>query len=267
MTVALIITTYNWPEALELTLQSVLTQTRIPDEIIIADDGSDDETRSLIQNFSKTNPSLNFIHSWQEDEGFRASSSRNKAIAKSNSEYIILIDGDILLEKKFICEHLKFAKKGYFTQGSRVLIENTKTQNLFKTKETHISYITRGIANRKNAIHSSFLSAIFSHISKSLKGIKTCNFAFFRQDCININGFNEDFIGWGREDSGVAIRLTNSGIKRQNLRFNAIAFHLYHKENSREMLKKNDEIMQNSIDKQLIWCNNGINKYLSKNRQ
>lgn len=262
MTCSLIITTYNWPEALEQTLQSILKQTQIPDEVIIADDGSRDETRSLIQNFSKNNPSLNLIHSWQEDDGFRASASRNKAIAKSTSDYIILIDGDMVLEENFIDDHLRFAKKGYFTQGSRVLIKNEKTQNLFKTKSCHISFATNGISNRKNAIHSTLLSKIFSHSSEDLRGIKTCNFAFFRQACINVNGFNEDFIGWGREDSEFAIRLINSGIKRQNIRFNAIAFHLYHKENSRKMLEKNDKILQDSIDKKLTWCQNGIDKYL-----
>ncbi|MDX1809434.1 MAG: glycosyltransferase family 2 protein [Sulfurospirillaceae bacterium] len=264
MTCSLIITTYNWPDALEQTLKSVLRQTHIPDEVIIADDGSTDATKALIEKFSLENPQLNIIHSWQEDEGFRASASRNKAIARSHCKYIVLVDGDMILEQNFISDHLKFAKDGYFTQGSRVLVKEAKTKEIFDGKVLKNSWLSCGISNRKNAIHSNVLSKIFSKKSQSLRGIKTCNFAFFREDCIRVNGFNEDFIGWGREDSEFAIRLLNSGIQRQNLRFNAVAFHLYHKENSRKMLEKNDEILQESVDKKLMWCQNGIDKYLAQ---
>lgn len=264
MTCSLIITTYNWPEALEQTLKSVLKQTHIPDEIIIADDGSGEDTRVAIERFSTENLQLHIIHSWQEDEGFRASTSRNKAIAKSKCEYIILADGDMILDKNFISDHLKFTQAGYFTQGSRVLVDETKTKEILDGKAFKSSWFSCGISNRKNAIHSCLLSKIFSNGSQSLKGIKTCNFAFFRQDCINVNGFNEDFVGWGREDSEFAIRLLNAKVKRQNLRFNAVAFHLYHKENSRKMLEKNDQILKDSIDKKLTWCANGIDKYLGQ---
>jgi hypothetical protein len=84
---------------------------------------------------------------------------------------------------------------------------------------------------------------------------------FFKQDCLDINGFNSDFIGWGREDSEFAVRLINNGISRKNLRFNSIQFHLWHDENTRVSLNKNDLILKSSIENNLIWCKNGIDKY------
>ena len=101
MRVSLIITTYNRPDALMLVLQSIANQTKLPEEVIIADDGSDNNTKELITNFQESS-SFNIVHSWQEDKGFRAANSRNKAIAISNFEYIVLVDGDMILHPKFI---------------------------------------------------------------------------------------------------------------------------------------------------------------------
>ncbi len=262
MTCSLIITTYNWEKALYHVLLSCSTQSVLPEEIIIADDGSLDKTKTLIEQFAKEHPTLTIIHSWQKDLGFRAAMSRNKAIAKASGTYIILIDGDMCLHQNFIKDHLSFAKKGFFSQGTRVLIKNKTTQKIFDSKKLSLNFFSRGISNRKNTIHSHFLSSLFSMQKNNLKGIKTCNLAFFKEDCIAINGFNEDFIGWGREDSEFAERLLNSGIKRQDIKFNAIAYHLYHHENTRASLPQNDAILKHTIEKKLAWCDNGIDKYL-----
>ena len=83
--------------------------------------------------------------------------------------------------------------------------------------------------------------------------------AFYRQDCLNINGFNNEFEGWGREDSEFSVRLQNSGVKRRNIRFNAIQFHLWHNENTNVSLDRNNLILQNTINNHIQWCENGIN--------
>ena len=86
--------------------------------------------------------------------------------------------------------------------------------------------------------------------------------AFYKQDCIDINGFNNEFEGWGREDSEFITRLLNSGINRKNIRFNAIQFHLWHNENIRNSLEKNEAILQNTINNQIKWCDSGLKKFL-----
>jgi len=261
MTCSLVITTYNWKDALELVLLSVQKQSLLPDEIIIADDGSRDDTKELITHFKNT-CNLNIIHSWQEDDGFRASASRNKAIAKASGEYIILIDGDMILHKDFIEDHVCFATKDHFVQGSRILLTQERTKSIFKSKMFEFSFFDKGLKNRKNRIKFKLLSNILSKSNRNLKGIKTCNMAFFKKDCISVNGFNEDFVGWGREDSEFAVRLLNNNILRKNIKFSAIAYHIFHNENSREMLSVNDDILENSIKSKLISCKNGIGKYI-----
>lgn len=260
MTCSLVVTTYNWKEALELVLLSALKQSVLPDEIIVADDGSRDDTKELIESFAK-NSKIPLLHSWQEDDGFRAAQSRNRAIAKSSCEYIVLIDGDMILHPDFIKDHKRFAKKGYFMQGGRVLLGEERSKELLASKELLVSPFDKDITNRKNAIQCDFLSNLFSLKSEKLSGIKTCNLAIYKSDCYKVNGFNDDFVGWGREDSEFIVRIFNAGIKRQNIKFNAIAYHIWHNENSRESLESNDKILENSIEQSLSFCENGIDKY------
>jgi len=258
MKLTLIITTYNWPEALLLVMESIKYQTILPDEVIIADDGSHDITKDLINSF-KENSGLNIIHSWQEDIGFRAARSRNNAIAKSAGEYIVLIDGDTILHNNFVKDHIDNAEFGCFVQGSRVLLSKKQTEIALSEKIINFSFFSLGIKNRKNSIHSKLLSLIFSYKRNHLRGVKSCNMAFYIKDFVSINGFNNEFEGWGREDSEFVARLINKGFKRKNVRFNAIQFHLWHKENSRMSLSKNNAMLRDTINNQIHWCENGIN--------
>jgi glycosyltransferase involved in cell wall biosynthesis len=266
MTTSLIITTYNWPKALRVVFESILKQTVLPLEIIIADDGSGKETKRLIEVY-KDKFSIPLIHSWQEDNGFRAAESRNKAIAKANGKYIILIDGDMILHKNFIKDHINHAKKGYFIQGGRVILSKELSQEILDFNIIDFSFFHKNIKNRKNMINNKFLSKLFSYEKNNIKGIRTCNMSFFKKDCIDINGFDNNFIGWGREDSEFIVRLLNNNIKRKNIKFNCTAYHIWHNENSRKSLKENDDILKNSIKNKVIFCNNGIAKFRKGNNE
>ena len=261
MRITLIITTYNWPKALILVLKSVENQTMAPGEVIIADDGSTVETREVVSRFQQ-HSELNIVHSWQQDKGFRIAKSRNKAIVKSKGEYIILIDGDIILHPNFIQDHINNSQKKYFLQGGRVLLSKDKTQQIFNANEISFSFFSSGIKNRKNAIHSNLLSKFFSIKKNGIHGIKSCNMSFYKKDCISVNGFNNEFEGWGREDSEFIVRLFNSGINRKHVYFNLIQYHLWHKESARDLLAKNEKILQNTIKNKLFYCDSGLSQYL-----
>ena len=118
---SLLISTYNWPDALELCLKSVLLQSTMPGEIIICDDGSTAETAKVVADFTKISP-VPVVHVWQEDKSFRLAMIRNKGFVVATGRYIIQADGDLIFHQHFIRDHLRFAKPGYFTTGSRVLL-------------------------------------------------------------------------------------------------------------------------------------------------
>jgi len=261
MNCTLIITTYNWPVALELVLSSVMEQTILPSEVIIADDGSEEDTKNVIEKFSD-NSLFPIIHSWQEDKGFRLSKSRNKSIALAKYEYIIVIDGDMLLHKDFIKDHVKVAKKNTYIQGSRALLQEKYT---IKTlKENFFSkppFFSNASKNKGNLIRSPLLSFFVALKSnQNLNRIRGCNFSLFREDIINVNGFNEEFVTWGKEDSEFVQRLFNYGVYRRNLKFSGIQYHLFHKEGFSN--NSNIDLLNNSIDHKIKFCKKGIDKYL-----
>jgi glycosyltransferase involved in cell wall biosynthesis len=266
MNCSLVICTYNWPEALSFVLASVTTQTELPNEIIVADDGSGELTSKAIEIFSKK-ISVPVIHSWQEDVGCRIPHSRNRAIVKSAFEYIIVIDGDTVLHQDFIKDHKSFAQLGVYIQGSRVLLQPEFTRNLF-TKNFFIkpSFFLKHAKNKLNMLHLPFLSLLISFFkSKSINRIRGSNFSLFKKDILKVNGFNEEITTWGREDSEFVQRLFNSGIYKQQLKFSGIQYHLYHNErvhNSQEIAAANNYILENTIKNSLVWCNFGINRHL-----
>ena len=135
-------------------------------------------------------------------------------------------------------------------------------KKILNNHNTNLSFFSRGLSNRKNSFHSIFLTKFFLKKKNYLHGIKTCNLAFFKTDCIRVNGFNNDFEAWGREDSEFVVRLLNIGINRKNVHFNMIQFHLWHPSSPRDFLQKNDSILQSTISNQLNWCESGLNKYL-----
>ena len=261
MKVSLVVTTYNWPEALEKVLLSALNQALLPDEIIIADDGSGPDTKLIIEKINR-NTQVPVLHCWQEDAGFRAAAIRNKAIAMAHHPYVILIDGDMVLGENFIKSHVNFARKGVFIQGARVITSPETAQDFLAGKVTKLNVFSKGISNRLNAIDLSFMSKLLSMKKKTLKGIKTCNMAFWREDAIAVNGFNEEFVGWGREDSEFVVRLLNFGLQRVNLKFGGVAYHIYHMENSRDSLPENDKRLADAVSENKKWCQDGINKHL-----
>lgn len=260
-TCALLISTYNWPEALRLVLESVKQQTRIPDEVIIADDGSGEATRELIREFQKDFP-YPLIHVWHEDDGFRLAAIRNKAIAACTSDYIIQIDGDCVLSPFFVEDHLSIAEFGYFSCGGRVLVNAAYSKFVQEHTWENPGFFSQAICNRMNMLRVPFLSKLLARKIKKnhLYAAKGCNMAFWTKDLLAVNGYNESISGWGREDSEIEIRLRKLGVKRQILKFGGTLFHLFHKEADRSRDAKNIEILNQALASSEFWTPHGIEK-------
>ncbi len=258
MNVSLIITTYNRPDALKRSIQSALDQSVLPDEILIADDGSTEETKEMLETILSEVP---IRHIWQEDRGFRLAASRNRAIAEAGGDYIINIDGDILMERHFIEEHLSCAERGIYLQGSRVLLSPELTHAILEHALPLPGPFSRGLSNRLNAFRIPWLRrALCTRAHQTLKGVRGCNFSLYREEILKVNGFNEAFTTWGREDSEFVQRLFHAGLKRKNLKFGAIAYHLYHPEGCAP--SHNDALLHACIESKSSWCTQGIDRYL-----
>ncbi|MBP6430646.1 MAG: glycosyltransferase family 2 protein [Ferruginibacter sp.] len=254
----LLISTYNWPQALQICLLSVLQQTVMPNEIVIADDGSTNDTKALIDEY-RTKTTIPIKHIWHKDEGFRKTIILNEAIRNSTQPYIIQIDGDIIIHPKFIQEHLLYAQQGFFIRGSRILLDEKNTQNYITKQKTNLHFLSSGVQHRFNAVHSTILSKIVFAFSdkQNPNNVIGCNMSFFKKDFIAVNGYNNDITGWGREDGELAARFINSGILKKQVKNKAIAFHMFHGHFSRDRDEINMQILKQAIASKIKTCTNG----------
>lgn len=256
-TTSLIIATYNWPAALDLILRSVRAQREWPHEVLIADDGSGTQTRQIIASHQRDFP-VPLVHVWHEDTGFRLAAIRNKAIAAARGDYVIQIDGDIVLHRNFVRAHRQFAERGSYVQGSRCMLSAELTSRLLQQQRARISLLERGLGNRQNALHVPALSRLVGGPTDPDRRTRGCHMAFWRDDLLAVNGYDETFEGWGREDSELAARLINRGVRRRNFKFSAIAYHLWHRQAPRDAFAHNHARYVRTLAERRRWCEAGI---------
>lgn len=252
---SLVVATYNAPQMLRLCLQSVLRQTLSPSEIIIADDGSTSFTKELIDNM-RPQFSAPLVHVWHEDEGFRLAAIRNKALSIAKGDYIIQIDGDVILERHFVEDHLRFAEAGYVVLGSRCMLTEEKTKTVLEMKDYEPSIFSSGIKRRDSALRCPLLSPLFFNNRHTVG----CNMAFWRKDVLGVNGYDEDFVGWGHEERDLVLRLTMTGVCKRKIKYAAIQYHLWHKEQSKQNLEQNEQRVRSRLAEKVSWVRNGIAK-------
>ncbi|SFF52175.1 Glycosyltransferase involved in cell wall bisynthesis [Duganella sp. CF458] len=249
-TISLIITTYNRPDALSAVVEACFAQDDNNFEIIIADDGSANNTRETVAALLARSP-VPMKHVWQEDIGFRAARARNLGTLAAQGEYIIFIDGDCVPQKDFVANHRRLSKRGHVVTGSRVLLSETYTRRLL---EQHLD-IQRLGAMEKFKLYlagsaNKFLQTMLTlpdlgRESKRFtwRRIKSCNMAVWRSDLDLVNGFDESFTGWGHEDSDLVVRLFNAGVMRKSGAFATEVYHLWHREAKRDQESSNRSVV------------------------
>lgn len=218
MDVSIIVTTFNWPEALEVNLRSVLAQTREPDEIIVADDGSNSKTAEVVGKVLKSSR-IKWRHVWHEDKGIRQARIKNLGVKYSGSDYLIFVDHDVVMHPAFIADHLSAAEKGIFLQGKRCFLPVDYTERVLVNGFGSLpSPFLRGLENKKNAYRSPFLHRLFCRRKSFQKSLRGCNLSMHRTDFLMVDGYDETFDQlWGREDSDICYRLFHNKIKVRNL--------------------------------------------------
>lgn len=262
---SLIISTYNWKEALSLCLESALKQTVLPYEIIIADDGSRNDTKELINHYQSISP-VAIKHIWHEDQGFRLTTIRNKVILASGGTYIIQIDGDILLDKNFVKDHLEVAKVGAFVCGSRVSLSQKCTDHILSSRNINKARFSGGLGYIFNELRSKIVRSYLAsrYGQKEVHRLRGCNMAFWKEDLFAVNGYNEQLTFWGHEDTELAYRLLNYGIKKRFLKMGGVAYHLWHPKASRENEQVHLNVVKEIKHSGRYWCVDGLNKYLGQ---
>jgi len=268
---SVICSTYNDPAYLELVLDSLLYQTSLNFELLIADDGSDSETKRVIKRYKDKSPFV-IKHIWHNDKGWRKAKIHNQAIMEADGDLLIFIDGDCILAPCFISDHQSIfttEQRNYVLMCRRVELgpKVTKIINFNNYRKILFSlsmdYMNSLILNdthgglRKFSVQNPFVRKLLK--ADSVNDLIGANFSIPKEKLISINGFNEDTdeLG-GSEDGDIFVRLRNTNTKLIGKKYFAPMFHKFHGRNSRVASDKYyQEILK---DFKYIYSKNGLNK-------
>ena len=258
----LVVVTYERPDALERVLASALVQTRPPHELIVADDGSGPVAAKAVERCA-ARASFPVLHVRQEHSGFRAGRVRNLAIARTASEYVVLVDGDMVLHREFVADHVRAARPGFWTQGVSIPLDVAATRRVLRTGITPPPW-GRGVDmhRRAYAVHAPWAGRPLERAANPFVAVQAGNQGFWRSDLLRVNGFDEELTGWGSEDKELCARLTNVGVRRQTLVFAAIAWHLAHRPVSRAAARANRERWHDTVRSRRTRCTRGLDQHL-----
>ena len=262
LSLTLVVNTFNQPDFLRRVLNAVTKQSEKPREAVLADDGSDLETCSVFTTWAAAQ-SFPCHRVWQERAGFRRARILNLAIARASGEYMVFLDGDTVPHPCFVADHCRMARPGSFVQGHRALIEK-RAASSFGLGDFFSDRRRALLGGQLRGLKHAFRwPRALRRYRADLRGIRGCNLAIWKADLLKVNGYNEAFIGWGREDSELAVRLISAGVRRLDVRGWAICYHLWHPPASRANLAANDQLLRISLEQKAAWCDSGLSNHFT----
>jgi glycosyltransferase involved in cell wall biosynthesis len=269
--ISIIISTYNRPDALGLVLLALAEQDAKNFEVIVADDGSTDETKQVIESVA-AKVAYNIGHVWHPHNDFRAAMIRNKSVAVAQGDYLIFLDGDSIPLTSFVRRHQDLAENNCFVVGNRVLLSASFTKDV----------LLRQLPLQRWSMWHWFKNFCCGNINRFLpvlplgsfclrhlrhtrwQGAKTCNLGMWKKDFVAVNGFDESYSGWGYEDSDLVIRLIHNKVLRKDGHFVVPVFHLWHPANSRNREQANYQKLKEIESSDSIKAVPGVDQYIKK---
>ncbi|ARM85491.1 MULTISPECIES: glycosyltransferase family 2 protein [Marinobacter] len=267
--IGVVITTYNSPLWLSKVLTGYENQSQPDFRVIIADDGSTNETRDLIDRFRERGI-LQIDHVWHEDDGFRKCQILNKAIRETDCDYLIFTDGDCIPEPDFIATHQRLAEPGVFLSGGYIKLTMPVSEAISDDDiRSGVIFDPQWLVSKgqpknhklwklsSSSLKKTFLNAI-TPAAASWNGM---NSSTWTKDLIAVNGFNED-MQYGGLDRELGERLWNFGHKSRQIRYSTVCLHLDHARgySKPEIWAKNRAIRKAVKDNRTFWAENGIEK-------
>ena len=267
LTTTIIIPVYNAVRYLELVLAGFSRQSYHSFEVIVADDGSGPEVKDLLSRFIPGSP-FPLEHVYQPDEGFRKTRILNSAIRAASTEYLILSDGDCVPHHDFVRAHFEHRAPRTVLCGRRVMLGPEMSARLTASDVLNGRYerltldkMIDGLLGRSTHWDEAIplkSDRIHSLIYRKKPTLVGCNFSLDKSLIEKINGFNEDFAGYGGEDIELEYRLRLEGARFKWVTHRAIQYHLHHE--SRQANPQNTSLLQRTIAEGRAVCRRGLIK-------
>ncbi|MFO7551343.1 MAG: glycosyltransferase family 2 protein [Haliea sp.] len=267
--IGVVITTYNSPRWLAKVLAGYEQQSHRDFSAIIADDGSGDETRAVIDRFRERGV-LHLEHVWHEDQGFRKCRILNQAIARTHCDYLIFTDGDCIPQPNLVATHRRLAAPGHFLSGGYIKLTLPVSESLTEADITSgvvFDYdwlVARGQPRTHKLwklLRKPWKQNLLNCITPASATWNGMNSSTWTRDLVAVNGFNED-MQYGGLDRELGERLWNYGHKSRQIRFSTVCLHLDHGRGyaSPETWTQNRAIRKAVKRDRSWWTSNGIIK-------
>ncbi|HTL12087.1 MAG TPA: glycosyltransferase [Bdellovibrionota bacterium] len=265
---SVILSTYEMPFHLERVLAGLEGQSTRDFEVVVCDDGSGPETQRIIRDFAdRVAPGVRVEHCWQKNEGFRKSRILNEGVRRSKGRTLIFLDGDCVPHRHFVRDHLQNQEPGRYLAGRRVECGKDFTARASATDVRRGLFdgpsirFLRSVLGGESQYFNRTWRVSWGPLRKLLGmervvDLKGCNYSVSREDFYRINGYDEAYVGYGREDGDVEIRLKNLGLKIKSLKGLALQFHLWHPR--REFTPANDVLMDEADRLNRVRCERGM---------
>lgn len=261
MRLSVVVLTSERPDALRLVLRGLARQRVPPHDVVVTEDGASPATRACVEE-ARRSLEVPLVHVTQEHRGPRMSRARNQGIALARGDYVVFLDGDMVPGRHFVADHRDFARPGSFVQGSRVLAPEALTRELLAAGRVDVPFLSRGLGRRRHLLRLPALRDSWGRPHRRRDGAKSCNFAFWRDDLLALNGFNEGMEGWGLEDAELVQRAFHLGLWRRDLRMGAAAVHLWHPPHVLGDDNPNWAVIREVESRRAIRCERGLSEHL-----
>jgi glycosyltransferase involved in cell wall biosynthesis len=230
---SLIVSTYDNPHALGLVLAGVGRQTIRAFELLVADDGSTDDTRRVVEAFAAT-ADFPVHHLWQPDEGIRKCRILNRALLAATGAYAIFLDGDCIPPPDLVAGHLALSRRGRYLSGGKLLLGPRPSRSLtpehvrsgaldrifFGSRDTR--RLRRAVARRVPGL-AELLDRVFVRRPVGFHGE---NSSLYVCEARAVGGFDERFARF--EDKDFGRRLRASGLHAESVRYRIPVWHVDH---------------------------------------
>lgn len=261
MKLSIIVTVYNRFEYVDNILKCLINQRLQPYEVIFTDDGSKEDLKETLKKY-KDKIKFKMKYIYQEDLGFRKSKACNNAVLESEGDYLIFLDQDAVFPDDLIEKFSLQIKDKYFSI-LRVIWstyeEKMKIQEKINKKLEYKEFLNDIDKMQFKKLKRWILKDKYNNLRYNLHirdrgtGLMGIGFGVYKKDFIKINGYDEDFKGWGGEDADLGLRLYYSGLKSVTFSTKLPTIHMCHPLDPTKILNKdNNKIMYNEKKIQIV---------------
>ncbi len=239
---SIVVSTYEWPEALDAVLRALSEQSDARFEVVVADDGSGSETSDVVGRWLGVFEGR-LTHEWQPDDGSRVAMSRNLGALGASGDYLVFLDGDCIPRRHFVRAMRKSIRPGWFAAGRRLQLSLALTERVLSAETSvHGWSLARWLGPRSRGE----IAGVRALTPRDRRRVGRANMPEFhphnraygfligvaRSDFELVDGFDTRFVGWADEDVDLITRLGRLGLRCGHAGPQATVLHLWHESQS-----------------------------------